>query len=150
MPGGITQGTQCDVYCPVQSSAQEVLPKDGSEIQCSGSESIQGTMHDLSRSAQCCHLDDNIPHSNRTCISNGLWTCCTKCPSRKGLYSGRSYYRAFEAKKKKSVYMCPIPNGFRGTAISMYRRTSRCTHEQDAMSCLTRAANSRIFEKKYL
>jgi hypothetical protein len=35
----------------------------------------------------------------------------------KGTYYGKSYYRPFYA---KYMYMCPIPNGFRDRAISLY------------------------------
>jgi hypothetical protein len=43
----------------------------------------------------------------------------TECSRRKDQYSGRSRYRSFQA-ENMYMYMCPIPNGFRDRAISLY------------------------------
>jgi hypothetical protein len=45
----------------------------------------------------------------------------TGCPRRKGQYSRKSYYRSVYARK---VCMCPIPNGFRDRAVSLYSSSS--------------------------
>jgi hypothetical protein len=63
---------------------------------------------------------------------------------RKGQYSGRSQYWSFK-KKKRSVCMCPIPNGFRDTAISLC-----CTMYKQAtchvLTRVTKCTDVGIFE----
>jgi hypothetical protein len=66
----------------------------------------------------------------------------TEWPRRKRQYSGRSQYRSLKAKKKKMyVYVCPIPNGFRDRALSLYAvgtSNTPCPHMNCKVHCCWR------------